>query len=103
MLSDRNSTAPVDRSGDVVWLGLPVLLGMGCQLHHGCTVGRGVPGRGGGLGSAGSPSTLEPDVIYDAANPGDTIVTATEEGLSIDTAIERHRLFASRAIRFVAA
>jgi hypothetical protein len=56
-----------------------------------------------GLGSAGSPSTLEPDVIYDAANPGDTIVTATEEGLSVDTAIERHRLFASRAIRFVAA
>jgi hypothetical protein len=45
---------------------------------------------------------LASTIVYDAANSGDSIVSATREGLSITSGSTRTDLIASRAIRFVA-
>lgn len=50
-----------------------------------------------------SPRPAEPVVIYDADTAGGAIVTANQEGLSIETSTGRRHLIASRAIRFVTA
>lgn len=47
-----------------------------------------------------TPTELTPTIVYDAASTGDSIVSATREGLTITSGTVQTELIRSRAIRF---